>query len=211
MALNKPVNGPLQIDADGWCPQAQQLRSPNCDARGAGSVIDVLVIHNISLPPQQYGGPYIAQLFTNTLDFDADPYFDQLRALRVSSHFVIRRDGSLQQFVSTLQRAWHAGLSQLGDRSRCNDFSIGIELEGCDVEPFSDRQYACLCQLSHALHQVHPLYAVTGHQHIAPGRKTDPGPCFDWSRYHAQWSAGVPGDAATALPLFVTVEQKTQP
>jgi AmpD protein len=211
MSPINPERLPLQIDAHGWCPQAQQLRSPNCDARAAGVAIDVLVIHNISLPPQQYGGPYIAQLFTNTLDFDADPYFDQLRALRVSSHFVIRRDGGLQQFVSTLQRAWHAGVSQLGDRTRCNDFSIGIELEGSDVDAFSDLQYACLCQLSHALQQAHSLYAVTGHQHIAPGRKTDPGPCFDWQRYHAQWIAALSPNVMAAMPLFVTVAQKTQP
>lgn len=211
MNPNNPADRPLQIDAHGWCPQAQQWRSPNCDVRADGTAIDVLVIHNISLPPQQYGGPYIAQLFTNTLDFDADPYFDQLRALRVSSHFVIYRDGRLQQFVPTLQRAWHAGVSQFGDRPRCNDFSIGIELEGCDTEPFTDLQYACLCQLSHALQQAHSLRAVTGHEHIAPGRKTDPGPYFDWPRYRAQWTADLPATAVRAMPLFVTTAQKTQP
>ncbi|EGF33861.1 N-acetylmuramoyl-L-alanine amidase [Oxalobacteraceae bacterium IMCC9480] len=211
MNPNKPDDVHLHIDADGWCAQAQQLRSPNCDVRADGVAIDLLVIHNISLPPGQYGGPYIAQLFTNTLDCDAHPYFDQLRALRVSSHFVIRRDGSLQQFVSTLQRAWHAGVSQFGERQRCNDFSIGIELEGCDTEPFADAQYTRLCQLSRALQQAHPLLAVTGHEHIAPGRKTDPGACFDWLGYRTLWAADVPSSAHNALPPFVTVAQKTQP
>jgi AmpD protein len=198
---------PCRIDRQGWCPSALQVRSPNCDERASGAAIDLLVIHNISLPPGQFGGPYIADLFTNTLDVSADPYFPQLAALRVSSHFLIRRDGQLVQFVSTLQRSWHAGVSQFGERQRCNDFSIGIELEGSDTEPFTDAQYATLCDVSHALQQAHRLQAVTGHQHIAPGRKTDPGPCFDWSRYQAQWASGLPACApqsgADRLPRFV--------
>lgn len=208
-----PTESPIEfrLDLHGWCPQAQHLPSPNCDARAAGELTDLLVIHNISLPPDQFGGNAIAELFTNTLDFTADPYFAQLRALRVSSHFLIRRDGHLMQFVPTLKRAWHAGVSSFAGRSRCNDFSIGIELEGTDTVPFTDAQYATLCALSHTLHQALTLRAVTGHQHIAPGRKTDPGPCFDWSRYQSQWASGLPaitpGEDAITLPRFVTVAQ----
>ncbi len=188
-------NSLLQIDQDGWCAQAKRILSPNCDERPHGSAIELLVIHNISLPPDQFGGPWITDLFTNTLDSRADPYFVQLQALRVSSHFLIRRDGQLLQFVSTLQRAWHAGASQFDGREQCNDFSIGIELEGSDTQVFCDAQYLTLNALTHALEQRHPLRAVTGHQHIAPGRKTDPGPYFDWSRYQSQWAYGFAADA----------------
>ena len=174
---------PLTIDANGWCLQAHSCPSPNQDARPDGCLPDLLVVHNISLPPGQFGGPYVAALFTNQLDCDAHPYFDQLRALRVSAHFLIRRDGQLWQFVATTQRAWHAGVSEFAGRSRCNDFSIGIELEGSDCQPFSDAQYAMLAALTVAVQQRHDVQAVTGHEHIAPGRKTDPGPCFDWPRY----------------------------
>lgn len=173
----------LVMDAAGWCPQAQCLPSPNCDARPASTAIDLLVIHNISLPPGQFGGPHIADLFGNCLDCDAHPYFDQLRALHVSAHFLIRRDGSLMQFVSADERAWHAGMSSFKGRERCNDFSIGIELEGSDFVPFDERQYRCLAALTSALRQRYPLRAVAGHEHIAPGRKTDPGPFFDWKMY----------------------------
>lgn len=173
----------LSIDETGWCPQAQRQPSPNCDARPHSSDSDLLVIHNISLPPGQFGGPYIADLFGNCLDCDAHPYFDQLRTLRVSAHFLIRRDGSLVQFVSTNDRAWHAGVSVFEGRERCNDFSIGVELEGSDFVPFDTQQYLTLAALTTALQQRHPLRAVTGHEHIAPGRKTDPGPFFDWNTY----------------------------
>jgi len=173
-----------EIDADGWCRQATSLPSPNCDARPE-LAIDLLVIHNISLPPRQFGGPFIAELFTNRLDHAADPYFEQLRGLRVSAHFLIRRDGALLQFVPTLARAWHAGVSSFEGRTGCNDFSIGIELEGSDVDPFAPIQYAVLAALSAALRRRHPLAAVAGHQHVAPVRKTDPGPFFDWPRYRA--------------------------
>jgi AmpD protein len=135
------------------------------------------------LPPGRFGGPYIADLFGNRLDCDADPYFDQLRALRVSAHFLICRDGKVVQFVSTRDRAWHAGVSAFGDRQRCNDFSIGIELEGTDFEPFTLSQYESLVSLTIALQARHALTDVAGHEHIAPGRKTDPGPYFDWNRY----------------------------
>ncbi len=173
----------LQVDGDGWCRQARQLRSPNCDARAPDSPAELLVIHNISLPPSQFGGPYIADLFCNALDCDAHPYFDQLRSLRVSAHFVIQRDGALLQFVSANDRAWHAGASSFHGRERCNDFSIGIELEGSDFEAFTAVQYVVLAELTAALLQRYRLTDVAGHEHIAPGRKTDPGPFFQWSRY----------------------------
>ncbi|MFC5476439.1 1,6-anhydro-N-acetylmuramyl-L-alanine amidase AmpD [Paraherbaspirillum soli] len=175
----------FQVGADGWCRpgQVERLASPNCDARPDGCAIDLLVIHNISLPPGQFGGSYIADLFGNRLDYDAHPYFEQLRSLRVSSHFLILRDGAVKQFVSANDRAWHAGVSCFDGRQRCNDFSIGIELEGTDFEPFSDVQYQALTTLTHALQLRYPLGAVAGHEHIAPGRKTDPGPFFDWLQY----------------------------
>lgn len=175
----------LTIDESGWCSQAQHLPSPNFDVRPPSAAIDLLVIHNISLPPGEFGGPYIADLFTNCLNCDIHPYFDQLRTLRVSAHFLIRRDGSLVQFVSANDRAWHAGVSLFDGRERCNDFSIGVELEGSDFVPFDSRQYPTLAGLTAALQQRYPLQAVSGHEHIAPGRKTDPGPCFDWNRYLA--------------------------
>ena len=184
-----------QIDLHGWCREAQRTPSPNCDARPQSAVINLLVIHNISLPPGQFGGPWITDLFSNMLDVSADPYFESLQSLRVSSHFLIRRDGQLQQFVSTLQRAWHAGVSQFNGRAGCNDFSIGIELEGTDTEAFCSAQYDALCALTLALQRIHPLRAVTGHEHIAPGRKTDPGPFFDWLRYQSQWASGFAADA----------------
>lgn len=174
---------PLSMGLDGWCPQARRLPSPNFDARPEGVAPELLVIHNISLPPGQFGGPYIGGLFTNTLDHAAHPYFDQLRPLRVSAHFLIDRDGRLTQFVAANARAWHAGVSSFEGRERCNDFSIGIELEGSDFVPFEDAQYDSLAALTLALRRRYGLRAVTGHEHIAPGRKTDPGPFFDWQRY----------------------------
>jgi AmpD protein len=173
----------LTIDDTGWCIQAQRQPSPNFDARPVPADINLLVIHNISLPPGQFGGPYIADLFGNCLDCDAHPYFDQLRTLRVSAHFLIRRDGALMQFVSANDRAWHAGASSFEGRERCNDFSIGVELEGSDYVPFDESQYRTLANLTAALQRRYSLLAVTGHEHIAPGRKTDPGPYFDWNNY----------------------------
>jgi AmpD protein len=175
----------LAIDAQGWCAGARRISSPNHDARPEGMPIDLLVIHNISLPPGQFGGGEIPALFTNSLDHAAHPYFEGLRGLRVSAHFLIRRDGAILQFVPAGLRAWHAGLSLFRGRERCNDFSIGIELEGTDEEPFTDAQYAQLAALTEALARAYPLRHVAGHQHIAPGRKTDPGPFFDWSAFHA--------------------------
>jgi AmpD protein len=173
----------FNINADGWCEGAAWLPSPNCDARPADAAINLLLVHNISLPPDQFGGPYIADLFANRLDYEAHPYFEQLRPLRVSAHFLIGRDGSLTQFVSTAARAWHAGVSTFAGRERCNDFSIGIEIEGSDFQPFEDAQYRTLAKLTEALLDRYRITDLAGHEHVAPGRKTDPGPYFDWVRY----------------------------
>lgn len=185
-----PIDSPLpEIDDAGWCAGIEHMPSPNCDPRPEGVEADLLVIHNISLPPREYGGQYIADLFANRLDCDAHPYFDRLRGMKVSAHFLIRRDGCTIQFVPIGLRAWHAGQSRFGERERCNDFSIGIELEGSDFEGFSDEQYRQLALLTCALQQAAPLIHVAGHEHIAPGRKSDPGPHFDWNRYRAEYSA----------------------
>ena len=184
-----PIDVSLVIDDEGWCPTVQRSACTNFDARPENTEISLLVIHNISLPPGEFGGGYVEALFANSLDCDAHPYFDQLRGLRVSSHFLIRRNGSVVQFVSTLDRAWHAGVSEFQGRQRCNDFSIGIELEGSDFETFCDVQYTSLSILTRALTARHPLTDVIGHEHIAPGRKTDPGPFFDWQRFSKEFSA----------------------
>ncbi|WP_301256959.1 1,6-anhydro-N-acetylmuramyl-L-alanine amidase AmpD [Eleftheria terrae] len=165
---------------DGWFGPARRLPSPNFGPRPAGASIDLVVLHSISLPPGRYGGPEIEQLFTNRLDWDAHPYFDQIRGMEVSAHFVIRRDGELLQFVSCEQRAWHAGRSSFQGRENCNDYSIGVELEGLEDEPFTGPQYACLVPLLQALRQRYPVAHVAGHEHVAPGRKRDPGAAFDW-------------------------------
>ncbi len=164
---------------------ARFIASSNADERPAGAVVELLVIHNISLPPGEFGGPGIIDLFTNRLDSSAHPYYRQLSGVRVSAHFLIRRDGALIQFVSCDRRAWHAGESSWNGRPRCNDFSIGIELEGTDERPFEDGQYRRLAALTHALELRYPLTACVGHCDIAPARKTDPGPSFDWGRYRA--------------------------
>jgi len=183
MSQNDPIPGEFQMGFDGWCLQAQRIPSPNFDARPEGNAISLLVIHNISLPLGQFGTGFISALFTNQLDCDAHPSFCDLRAIRVSAHFLIRRDGEVDQFVSADERAWHAGVSSFAGRERCNDFSIGIELEGTDFEPYSDLQYEALVRLTSVLCNHYPLVDVAGHEHIAPGRKTDPGPYFDWARY----------------------------
>jgi len=198
----------FSFDADGWCPQARRVESPNCDQRPDGVAPDLLVIHNISLPPGEFGGPYIEQLFTNRLDCDAHPYFDRLRELRVSAHFLIRRDGGLVQFVSCERRAWHAGASDFCGRERCNDFSIGIELEGTDFESFAAVQYDVLAALTQALAARYPLGAIAGHEHIAPVRKTDPGPCFDWPRYRNELARLRGGTDNAADLLFPPLSQK---
>jgi AmpD protein len=173
----------MQIDAAGFVDAAQFIRSPNCDERPADSRIELLVIHNISLPPGQFGGSAICDLFLNRLDPGAHPYFRAIAERRVSAHFLIRRDATLLQFVPCAQRAWHAGESNWRGRARCNDFSIGIELEGTDECAFEDGQYSKLAQLARALKSRYPIVESVGHADIAPGRKTDPGPHFDWARY----------------------------
>jgi N-acetyl-anhydromuramoyl-L-alanine amidase len=165
----------------GWYGPAQRLDSPNFGPRPTGACIDLLVIHSISLPPGQYGGNEVQALFTNQLDWDAHPYFGQIRGLEVSSHFYIRRDGSLWQFVSCDDRAWHAGRSEYRGRSNCNDDSIGIELEGLEGELFEPAQYDTLARLCQDLALQYPIAHIAGHEHIAPGRKQDPGPGFNWS------------------------------
>jgi len=166
----------------GWLASARHCPSPNFGPRPAGVRVDLIVIHSISLPPGVYGGPEVEQLFTNRLDWDAHPYFMQIRGLQVSSHFFIRRDGELLQFVSTDERAWHAGASCWRGRVNCNDDSVGIELEGLEGERFEDAQYDTLARLGRQLRARHPITHVAGHEHIAPGRKLDPGPGFDWQR-----------------------------
>ena len=177
------------IDDAGWCRNARRGECGNFDARPEGTEISLLVVHNISLPPGEFGGRYIEDLFANRLDCDAHPYFAQLRGLRVSAHFLIRRDGELLQFVSTLDRAWHAGASNFNGRERCNDFSIGIEMEGTDTDDYCDAQYATLAAVTAALLRAHPIADVCGHQHISPERKTDPGHCFDWAHFHGALAA----------------------
>jgi AmpD protein len=169
------------IDATGICREAEFIASPNRDER-PDCPVTLVVVHNISLPPGKYGGSGIIELFTNQLDPHAHPYYAEIHQLKVSAHFLIRRDGHLIQFVSCLQRAWHAGQSFWQGRERCNDFSVGIELEGSDHDAFTDAQYARLQELLAALKTTYPIKAVVGHSDIAPGRKTDPGPCFDWEK-----------------------------
>ena len=172
----------LEISADGWMLAAHRINSPNFDERPFGEIISMLVIHAISLPPSVFGGDDVPRLFTNVLDPAGHPYFSQVCSLRVSAHFFIRRDGALMQFVSCLHRAWHAGVSAWRERDRCNDFSIGIELEGCDELSFEEPQYVCLINLITTLRGSYPITTVVGHSDISPGRKTDPGPFFDWKR-----------------------------
>ena len=169
----------------GWHPEATRLDSPNFGPRPAHACIDLIVIHSISLPPGQYGGGEVQALFTNQLDISAHPYFEPLRGLQVSAHFYIRRDGQFWQFVSCDDRAWHAGASTYRGRSNCNDDSIGIELEGLEGERFEDAQYVQLASLCEAIREHYPISHVAGHEHIAPGRKQDPGPGFDWPRLAA--------------------------
>lgn len=173
----------LSIDGQGWCSGAKRVDSPNCDARPTGVAVELLVVHSISLPPGDFQGTAVLELFTNRLDWDQHPCFEQIRGLRVSCHFFIRRDGSLFQFVSCDQRAWHAGRSSFEGRAGCNDFSIGIELEGLDSMTFAEAQYGTLLELGCALTQRYPLVAAAAHSEIAPGRKTDPGDGFAWDRF----------------------------
>lgn len=182
----------LRIDADGWCAGVRRLSSRNCDARPGGAPVELLVLHNISLPPGAFGSGCIEALFGNRPQARAHPFLELLGGLRVSAHFLIARDGGITQFVSCNRRAWHAGASSFEGRAGCNDFSIGVEIEGTDFIAFADAQYAALARLTLALRQALPLRAVRGHSHIAGGRKTDPGPLFDWRRYAGE--AQIPAD-----------------
>jgi len=177
----------MKVDAvSGMVQGARFVLSPNCDQRPDGAVVEVLVVHSISLPPSQFGGPAIEQLFCNTLNPDEHPYYREIEGLKVSSHVLIRRNGEITQFVPLTQRAWHAGQSYCEGRTRVNDFSIGIELEGADDVPFEAAQYQALAELTQAIRQAYPGITrdrIYGHDDIAPGRKTDPGPSFDWVRY----------------------------
>lgn len=177
------------VDANGWLIGVRREPSPNFDSRPEGVCPSLIVVHAISLPPGEFGSDDISDLFANRLDASRHPYFMEIRDLRVSAHFLVRRDGGLIQFVSCEDRAWHAGVSCWKGRERCNDFSIGVELEGCDDLPFERAQYDTLRALIDALARRYPLVALAGHSDIAPGRKTDPGPCFDWHQL-----------ASTALP-----------
>lgn len=166
----------------GWLREARHEASPNRGSRPVGALVDLIVVHAISLPPGRYDGPAIIDLFMNRLDWQAHPYYEAIRGLQVSAHFLIRRDGELWQFVSTDDRAWHAGVSRYRGRDNCNDDSIGIELEGLDGDRFEAAQYATLARLCLALAHRHPIRFIAGHEHVAPHRKRDPGPGFDWSR-----------------------------
>ena len=177
---------------EGWLRRARRCESPNFGPRPPDAVVDLVVVHSISLPPGEYGGDAIERLFTNRLDWDAHPYYQQIRGLQVSAHFLVRRDGELLQFVSCDARAWHAGPSMWRGRENCNDFSVGIELEGLEGERFDAAQYDVLAALIGALAARQPISAVVGHEDIAPGRKFDPGAGFDWPRLIAMMGPAAP-------------------
>lgn len=189
---------PAPVWRAGWWSGARACPSPNFGQRPAGVPITLALLHSISLPPGVYGGPHIDRLFTNTLDWDQHPYFQGIRGLEVSSHFVISRLGAVTQYVSCDDRAWHAGRSVWEGRDNCNDWSIGIELEGLEGEVFEPAQYDALIELLGALAVRYPIESVAGHEHVAPGRKLDPGPGFNWNKVGAlmneqgwRWPAGV--------------------
>jgi AmpD protein len=184
-----PAGTPLKIDsATGLLTGVRQVLSPHCDARPAGTVAELLVVHGISLPPGEFGGPWIDRLFTGTLPPEAHPFFRELAAARLSAHALVRRDGAIVQYVPFGERAWHAGASQYRGRSTCNDFSVGVELEGTDDTPYTEAQYQQLAALAAALLAAYASLSaehIVGHSDIAPGRKTDPGAAFDWPRFRA--------------------------
>lgn len=187
MRLNLSANDPIDRES-GWLRAARQVPSPNCDDRPSGVVPELIVVHGISLPPGEYGGPWIDRLFTNTLPADQHPYFAEVADRKVSSHVLIRRDGELVQYVPLHRRAWHAGVSQYRGREKCNDFSVGIELEGTDDSAYEPVQYRVLSTVILQLCDAYPslsLDRIAGHSDIAPGRKTDPGQAFDWPRLRA--------------------------
>ncbi|MDE2388480.1 MAG: 1,6-anhydro-N-acetylmuramyl-L-alanine amidase AmpD [Betaproteobacteria bacterium] len=190
----------MRLDATGLLDSAKFIASPNYDERPPDTEISLLVIHNISLPPNEFVGNGVIELFTNRIDPAAHPYYQTLHGLKVSAHFFIRRDGTLIQFVPCSQRAWHAGISNWQGRERCNDFSIGIELEGSDTTSFTDAQYEVLITLTRCLCERYPIQSIAGHSDIAPGRKTDPGPWFDWKRYDGSLSSGLINRPANNTP-----------
>lgn len=178
---SRPDLAPTALWRAGWYGFARKLESPNFGARPAAALIDLIVLHSISMPPGQYGGDEVQRLFSNTLDWDAHPYFKSIEGMTVSAHFYIRRNGELWQFVSCDHRAWHAGASRYRGRDDCNDDSVGIELEGIEGGPFETAQYEALSGLCAGIAQQYPIVHIAGHEHIAPGRKTDPGAGFQWS------------------------------
>ena len=187
----------MNWQADGWLDGVRWLSSPNFGERPAGTEVSLVVIHNISLPPDEFGGEWVEDFFLNRLDPTAHPYFATIADLQVSAHFYVRRDGRVIQFVGCDKRAWHAGQSCWCERDNCNDYSVGIELEGSDTQAFTAEQYATLWPLLDALRTRYPIAAMAGHSHVAPGRKTDPGPHFDWAALAARY-----GDLA--LPAEVS-------
>lgn len=188
--MNRPPEA-TALWSGGWYRFARRLESPNFGPRPPDAQVHLVVLHSISLPPGRYGGDEVQALFTNQLDWDAHPYFQSIRGLQVSSHFYVRRGGQLWQFVSCDQRAWHAGTSHWRGRDNCNDFSVGIELEGLEGDVFEPAQYEAVASLCAALAQHYPVQAVAGHEHVAPGRKQDPGRGFDWAqlRRSLAWDA----------------------
>ena len=189
--VDRKSEASCEMKGDGWLKEVRCVVSPNFDCRPEGAAISLVVVHAISLPPSRFGSDDILRFFTNTLESDKHPFFLEISHLRVSAHFLIRRDGELIQFVSCHERAWHAGESSWNGRERCNDFSIGVELEGCDDQPFAESQYRRLAGLIQCLCECYPIDAVVGHSDIAPLRKTDPGPFFDWARIKACVMDGV--------------------
>ncbi len=189
--MTNPPEAPSALWQAGWYGFARKLASPNFGARPNGAQIDLIVVHSISLPPGRYGGDEVQRLFSNTLDWEAHPYFKSIEGLQVSAHFYIRRNGELWQFVSCDDRAWHAGKSQYRGREECNDDSVGIELEGLEGDTFEMAQYEALAGLCAAIAQQYPVQHIAGHEHIAPGRKRDPGGGFDWAllRRSLAWPA----------------------
>ncbi len=187
----RPVDA-IRLDASGWLDPVRRLQSPHCDARPPDTPPELLVIHNISLPPGEFGGPWIDHLFLGRLDPHAHAYFKGIAQLRVSAHLLVRRDGAVTQYAPLTARAWHAGASCFGGRPACNDYSIGIELEGTDQTPYADAQYGSLQTLGRCIMAAYPAITpgrIVGHADIAPGRKTDPGPAFDWARFRHELRA----------------------
>jgi AmpD protein len=181
--------------SDGWLEGADWLPSPNFGERPAGESVSLVVIHSISLPPDEFGGDWVEEFFLNRLNPEAHPYFSTISDLQVSAHFYVRRSGRVVQFVGCDQRAWHAGQSCWCKRDNCNDYSVGVELEGSDTQPYTAEQYASLWGLLDALRRRYPILAIAGHCHIAPGRKTDPGPYFDWVALRSRYpELGLPAE-----------------